>query len=463
MLKSSPMDAAFTKNKHLISRAGFGIELSQIPACQQQTPQQTWQNLATKKAFRPLSLDATALDFDYAKIKNLNAEQKKQLQRSNRQQNIEINLKFLNEMVHSQDQLREKMAFFWHGHFATRVVNPKLSLQILNIIRETALGDFKTLLFAVSKAPAMLSFLNNQQNKKGHPNENFAREVMELFTMGRGNYTEHDVREAARAFTGWAFNGQREFIERLRLHDRGPKTFLGKTGNFDGNDILNIILEQKATARFITAKIYRFFVNDNVDADRVDKLSEQFYTSGYNISQLLDNIVTSSWFYAPVNIGSKIKSPIELMAGMMRMLPMKIGHPESLITYQKLLGQMLLYPPNVAGWPTGQAWIDSSTLLLRMRLPQIWSGIRPLDLTPDNDDDLDMGLNRKQVIAGGFKNPHMSIQWPLIEEMLAKQDIEQVLLQKAMTVRWKQLSRFAGNSIQTKVIDIMSTPEYQLC
>ena len=197
--------------------------------------------------------------FDYASTAKLNADQKKLIQQRNRKQNIEVNLNFLQEMVHGEDQLREKMAFFWHGHFATRVVNPKMSAQILNVIRQNALGNFKDLLFAVSKAPAMLSFLNNQQNKKGHPNENFAREVMELFTMGRGTYTEEDIREAARAYTGWAYNKDGEFVERKNVHDNGTKTFLGRTGNFSGDDVLHIILEQKATARFITAKLYRFF------------------------------------------------------------------------------------------------------------------------------------------------------------------------------------------------------------
>ncbi|MGE8380223.1 MAG: DUF1800 family protein, partial [Sphingobacterium sp.] len=141
------------------------------------------------------------------------------------------------------------------------------------------------------------------------------------------------------------------------------------TGNFDGNAVLDIILEQPATARFITDKLYRFLVNEQVDNEIVNSLGKEFYESGYDIKRLLDSIFTSAWFYETKNIGSKIKSPIELMVGIMRMLPMKVEKPENLIVYQKLLGQMLLYPPNVAGWPSGKAWIDSSTLLLRMQIP----------------------------------------------------------------------------------------------
>ncbi|MGX9247230.1 DUF1800 domain-containing protein, partial [Sphingobacterium multivorum] len=367
-------------------------------------------------------------DVNYNALSKLNAADKKQVQQLNRKRNIEINLNFLNEMVHSEDQLREKMAFFWHGHFASRVINSNFSAHILNEIRKNALGNFRDLLFAVSKTPAMLNFLNNQQNKKDHPNENFAREVMELFTMGRGNYTESDVKEAARAFTGWSYDKDGQFLVRKKFHDSGSKTFLGKTGNFDGNAILEIILEQPATARFITDKLYRFLVNEQVDQKIVDTLSKDFFDSGYDIRRLLDRVFTAAWFYDSKNVGNKIKSPVELMAGIIRMLPMEIANPENLIVYQKLLGQMLLYPPNVAGWPSGKAWIDSSTLLLRMQIPQIWTGLRPLDLDAQNDDDLDMGLKQSRALAKAYKNPKISIDWAGVEAVFADRDPFELLL-----------------------------------
>lgn len=457
------MASEFIKNKHLVSRAGFGMSLRQIKICEEQNYKEVWKGYVKKRTFKPIHFDSPAINFDYGKISKLNAEEKKQVQRRNRQQNIELNLNFLNEMVHSEDQLREKMAFFWHGHFATRVANPKLSQQLLNVIRENALGNFRDLLFAVSKAPAMLSFLNNQQNRKGHPNENFAREVMELFTMGRGHYTETDIREAARAYTGWSYNRNAQFIERDKFHDKGSKTFLGKTGNFDGNDVLNIILEQKATARFITGKLYRFFVNEQVNEEIVSTLSKQFYDSGYDINGLLEGIFMSTWFYDRQNIGAKIKSPVELIAGIMRMLPMEIEDPENLIVYQRLLGQMLLYPPNVAGWPSGNAWIDSSTLLLRMQIPQIWSGLRPLDLSPGSDDDLDMGLKRQKNLARNFKNPHMSIHWPQIEAAFSGKDASEILLLNGGSINSNLIKKYANGSFSRHIIDLMSTPEYQLC
>ena len=450
------------KNKHLLLRAGFGANLSQIKNLDQVSLTEIWKKLATNDPLIPIQLKEAGPDFDYQQLSKMDAEMKKEVQKKNRRSNLEINLKFLNQMVHSEDQLREKMAFFWHGHFATRVVNSRFNLQLLNTIREKSLGNFGDLLKAVSQSPAMLQFLNNQQNKKGHPNENFAREVMELFTLGRGNYTEKDVQEGARAFTGWSFLPDGSFFERPRQHDFGPKTFLGKTGNFDGNDALNIILEQKGTAKFIVTKIYKFFVNEKINPGIIEHLSDQFYDSKYDIKKLMTEIFTSKWFYNEENIGTKIKSPIELMAGIMRTLPMQLEKPENLIVYQKLLGQMLLYPPNVAGWPSGNSWIDSSTLMLRLQIPQIWSGLRPLELEAKTDDDVEMGLKNNQMRNKGFKNPNIIIDWNLVESTFKNKSISDYLLQTKSSNE-KIIDQFSDSSLKLKIINVMSTPEFQLC
>ena len=450
------------KNKHLLLRAGFGANLSQIKNLDQVSLTEIWKKLATNDPLIPIQLKEAGPDFDYQQLSKMDAEMKKEVQKKNRRSNLEINLKFLNQMVHSEDQLREKMAFFWHGHFATRVVNSRFNLQLLNTIREKSLGNFGDLLKAVSQSPAMLQFLNNQQNKKGHPNENFAREVMELFTLGRGNYTEKDVQEGARAFTGWSFLPDGSFFERPRQHDFGPKTFLGKTGNFDGNDALNIILEQKGTAKFIVTKIYKFFVNEKINPGIIEHLSDQFYDSKYDIKKLMTEIFTSKWFYNEENIGTKIKSPIELMAGIMRTLPMQLEKPENLIVYQKLLGQMLLYPPNVAGWPSGNSWIDSSTLMLRLQIPQIWSGLRPLELEAKSDDDVEMGLKNNQMRNKGFKNPNIIIDWNLVESTFKNKSISDYLLQTKSS-NGKIIEQFSDSSLKLKIINVMSTPEFQLC
>ncbi|WP_223607251.1 DUF1800 family protein [Chryseobacterium sp. OSA05B] len=451
-------------NKHLLWRAGFGPGINQVGELK---------NINTKALVNELLKDGTFTEINYdtpdipvsdnMMDSKTPADKKKEMQKLIRDQNNELNLNFLNQMVNSKDQMREKMAFFWHGHFASRVNNSKFSKQLLNTIRKNALGNFKELLFEVSQSPAMLNFLNNQQNKKDHPNENFAREVMELFTMGRGNYTEKDIREGARAFTGWGYDKEGNFKERKNLHDEGPKTFLGKTGTFTGTDVLNIILEQKATATFITTKIYKFFVNENADSKIIEQLSTTFYNSGYDIKKLMTDIFSSTWFYDKKNIGNRIKSPIELMAGIMRMLPMNIQNPENLIVYQKLLGQMLLYPPNVAGWPNGKSWIDSSTLLVRLQIPQIWSGLRPLEYSPRQDDDIDMGMkSRETAVNKSFKNPNITIDWTRLEKIFADKNCEDYLIQNTKTLDMDTVKNFSDKSIKMGIINLMSTPEYQL-
>ncbi|SIQ88603.1 Protein of unknown function [Chryseobacterium sp. RU37D] len=450
-------------NKHLLWRAGFGAGISQLENLADTDIKILINELFSEKTFAYINYDTPDVEaIDYMNDKTP-AERKKEIQKINREQNLELNLNFLDKMVNSKEQMKEKMAFFWHGHFASRVQNPKFNRQILNVIRKNALGNFKDLLFEVSQAPAMLNFLNNQQNKKNHPNENFAREVMELFTMGRGNYTEKDIREAARAFTGWGFDKEGNFVERQKQHDEGTKIFLGKTGNFTGSDILNIILEQKPTAKFITSKIYRFFVNENIDENIVNKLSESFYQSNYDIKKLMTNIFSSSWFYDKKNIGNRVKAPVELMAGIMRTLPMNIQNPENLIVYQKLLGQMLLYPPNVAGWPNGKSWIDSSTLMLRLQIPQIWSGLRPLEYTPRPDDDIDMGMkSRETALNKTFKNPNITIDWARVEKIFAGKNIEDYLIQNPKSLDMNSVKSFSDNSVKMNIINLMSTPEYQL-
>lgn len=451
------------KNNHLLLRAGFGPQLSQFEKIE------TWKDseirgvLFKNYPFQPLALKEEPIAVDYQNIKKMDSVTKKMAMQKNRKQIYQLNLSFLDQMVFSEDQLREKMAFFWHGHFATRTNNAAFNLQLLNTIRKKALGNFGDLLIAVSQSPAMLQFLNNQQNKKDHPNENFAREVMELFTLGRGNYSEKDVQEAARAFTGWSFLPDGTFFERPKLHDFGTKTFLGKTGNFNGNEVLKIILAQKITAKFITTKIYRFFVNEKLNTEIIEDLSNQFYASNYNIKELLQNIFSSDWFFREENIGTKIKSPIELMAGMRRILPMEIQNPENLIAYQKLLGLMLLYPPNVAGWPSGKSWIDSSTLMLRLQMPQIWSGLKPLEVEPKSDDDVEMGMKSAQKQTKGFKNPKIVIDWKKVEDVFKSKNIEDYLLQRKSPALAKTIQQYSGSSVQSQIIKVMSTPEFQLC
>ena len=386
------------KNQHLLWRAGFGPTAENAASLDKASAKQLWQLLLTTSAKAPEKIEVAnyLMDSlvkgvqDVKHMETLTKDEKRALQKQSREDLKSLNLRWLDEMINSQAQFREKMSLFWHGHFACRVVNIYFQQQLLDIIRSNAFGNFSDLLRVVSKSPAMLQFLNNQQNKKQHPNENFAREVMELFTLGRGNYTENDVKEAARAFTGWGFNLQGEFVFRPFQHDTGSKTFLGKIGNFNGDDIINILLEQKQTAHFITKRIYRYFVNEKTDEVKTAWLASRLYESGYDIKKLMTDIFTSDWFYEEKHIGTKIKSPVELIAGIRRLLPMEMQNDNAQLLFQRALGQILFYPPNVAGWPGGKSWIDSSTLMLRLRIPQILTANETISIRPKSDDDVMM-------------------------------------------------------------------------
>ena len=390
------------KNQHLLWRAAFGPMAENAAELDNLPNKKLWELLVETSAKKPEKINVAQqlVDLYYNNMNSpenpkkgeLSKEQRKEIQYLSKEGLKNLNLRWVDEMINSEAQLREKMSLFWHGHFACRVLNSYYQQELLQLIRENALGNFKDILRAVSKSASMLQFLNNQQNRKQHPNENFAREVMELFTMGRGNYTETDVKEAARAFTGWGFNVKGEFVFRVNAHDDGRKTILGKTGNFDGDAVIDILLEQKQTARFLTRKIYRFFVNDNVDETKVEWLSSRWYNSGYDIKKLLEDIFTSDWFYEEKNIGTHIKSPVELMVGIRRLLPMKMENDQAQVLFQRALGQVLFFPPNVAGWPGGKSWIDSSSLMLRLRIPQILTANEALDIQAKSDDDQQMGV-----------------------------------------------------------------------
>ena len=266
--------------------------------------------------------------------------------------------------------LREKMTLFWHDHFACRNSNPRFTQRQNNALRTHALGSFADMLRAVSKDPAMLEFLDNRYNVKAHPNENFARELLELFTLGTGHYNESDIKEAARAFTGWGFKAPGEFVFRQHQHDTGTKNFMGHQGNFDGDDILNIILENPQTARFVTRKLYRYLVNDElVDETRLQQLATRFYDSGYQIDALLEDLFASDWFYEAQHRKNRIKSPIEWITGLQKHLGIEYD-TDALFFLQRLFGHTLFYPPNVSGWPAGRAWIDSSSLAYRLKIPE---------------------------------------------------------------------------------------------
>ncbi len=475
------------KNQHLLWRSAFGPMAENAASLDTLSQKSLWALLVKTSAKLVEKIEVTknpADDYDMKMDTISNADMRKKRREKSRDDLRAMNLRWLNSMINSEAQLREKMSLFWHGHFACRIQNSFFQQELLHIIRTNALGNFGDMLKAVSKSPAMLQFLNNQQNRKSHPNENFAREVMELFTLGRGNYTEHDVKEAARAFTGWGFNQQGEFIFRRNQHDNGSKTFLGKTGNYDGDDILTILLENKHTADYISKKIYRYFVNENINTANQQWLSSRFYSNNYDVSKLLEDIYSSSWFYDEKNIGTKIKSPIELLAGIRRLLPMQLENDQSQLLFQRALGQVLFYPPNVAGWPGGKNWIDSSSLMLRLRVPQILSANDIVDIMPKADDDVMMGQMMPASQTGGqaankikdaVKGGTAKIEWQAVNKIFEKiprekllEEIADTVLQTKGQVSKAILDKYVNtasreNFIKSAVVNLMATPEYQLC
>jgi hypothetical protein len=273
-----------------------------------------------------------------------------------------------NRMVASPRPLQEKMALLWHGHFASneaKVRDYRKLLGQLELFEQQGTGNFRNLTVAVAQDPAMLTFLDAGVNVKGASNENFAREIMELFTMGVGHYTEKDIREAARAFTGWNYVDLK-FVVNKDQHDDGEKTFLGKTGHFDGVDVIDIIMQQPATADFIAGKIYRFFVRQLLSPELQEHLGATLRDSHYEMKPLLEKIFLSRDFYSPASVGTQIKSPVELAVSTYRKLGQKSvpGVPDfNLAT--GALGQQLFSPPTVAGWAGGQSWITPGLLLER--------------------------------------------------------------------------------------------------
>ena len=271
-------------------------------------------------------------------------------------------------MLSSPRPLEEKMALFWHGHYAAnepKVRDYRKLLAELRLYENHGTGNFRDLTVAVAQDPGMLTFLDAGVNVKGASNENFAREIMELFTMGVGNYTEKDIREAARAFTGWNFVDV-QFVVNKEQHDDGEKTVLGKTGRFDGVDVIDIIMQQPCTADYIAGRIYRYFVRQDLSPALQQQLGAVLRQSHYEIKPLLEKIFLSRDFYSPASVGTQIKSPVQLAVSTYRKMGLSnIPGVPDFNSATGALGQQLFSPPTVAGWAGGQSWITPGLLLER--------------------------------------------------------------------------------------------------
>ena len=398
----SPSDWNYDRAAHLAERAGFGATPSEIRALAELTPEEAVDTLVNYEA-----IDASGLaDFDESGLWDpgmdpfppsraatvriaradgmalgvpIRAEgESRRLQpvvdkffyglRANALETRRLGLWWANRMVVTPRPLEEKLTLFWHGHFATsesKVRDYRMLLAQNRTLRANATGNFREILLGIMRDPAMLVYLDNGENVKDHPNENFGRELLELFTMGVGNYTERDIREASRAFTGWT-NHVLDFRFDASSHDDGLKEILGRRGAFGGEEVVDIILSQPVTAEFVAARIYRYLVREQPSIETRRHLGNLLRSEAYELKPLLRTIFLSQDFYSPASVATQIKSPVQLLVSTYRKLGLR--RAPTIPDFNQItgsLGQLLLYPPNVAGWAGGRTWITPATLLDR--------------------------------------------------------------------------------------------------
>jgi uncharacterized protein (DUF1800 family) len=385
--------------RHLLGRTGFAANAADIRAFAPLTRQEAAERIvksaaASMTAATPPPAWVNDKPPGPAKLQAMTQEERQALQRVNVEHAFELREWWFREMLATPSPLSEKMTLFWHNHFATsqqKVRFTPLMYRQNVTLRRNALGNFGTMLREMGRDPAMLIYLDGANSRKEQPNENFAREVMELFTLGEGNYTEKDIKEVARAFTGWSIDRDSgEFMFRRGIHDYTNKTVLGKTGNFDGDQIFDVLLKKPEAAQFITRKLWKEFISTTPDEREVARLAEIFRDSGYNIAKLMRTMLASDAFYAQENRAALIKSPVEFVVGTMKTFEIDAPNLRPFVLASALLGQNVFAPPNVKGWPGGETWINTATLLGRKQL---------LDRLFRNEDRLEIAMRSVDAMA----------------------------------------------------------------
>jgi uncharacterized protein (DUF1800 family) len=482
----------FATAAHLLNRAGFGGPPAEIQKLADLGPDQA---VALLLDYEKIP-DATA-NPEWArpdperlrKLRDVNQHgtpmEKKQMQqeeaRLQREHMLELRGWWLNRMAKGPRPFQEKMVLFWHGHFATSVEKVRSAYFMWRqneLFRRLATDNWQRLLLEAGKDPAMLIWLDQAQSNKQHPNENFAREVMELFSLGEGHYTEKDITEGARALTGWSLNRLDEkFIYRTFIHDNGDKTFLGRTGNLDGDDVIAQIVAQPQAARFITAKLWNYFAGQYPSDDLNTALATIFRANGNNFKPFLKVMFRSQEFYSASVIRNQVKSPVQWLVGSVRVLECDL--PPTLVSWgmTRQLGQDLFAPPNVKGWDGGITWITTNTLLTRYNDAQaLVEGTLPPLAAGD--------FARKQGGGGGEKAmkvlQRVRMGGVAVEKILTPEEraekaaivaaLEKRLFQSPLKgEQEKALREFLDSKTKLNDADIlttirlmMSTPEYQV-
>lgn len=481
--------------EHLLRRAGFGgspEEIDRLAALglDAAVDHLVDYHLIPYDAPPPELESLVAAPVDRAALRRMSAEERQQYvrgrRRAERQAHRVVREWWLERMLHSPRPLQEKLTLFWHGHFtsgAREVRRAEFMLQQNVFLRTHAVDDFRELLLGISRDPAMLIYLDNARNTKQQPNENYARELLELFTLGEGHYAESDIKAAARAFTGWTLDGD-HFRFRPRLHDDGVKSFLGRIGPLDGEDVIDVILTQKQCARFLATKLLEFFCTPAPDRRFVERLAAEIRQEDYKLRPALKTLFKSQGFYDADVRGSLIKSPVELLIGTARQLQVPIEDLPLAERALAALGQELMQPPNVKGWDGGEKWINTAALLGRYNVVSVLlDGAAPRPqrkLEELNDEEVaEAGMHgpparsresaaydpRPELRATGLREPEEIVTFYL-EHLLATplDDVRQALLVQYLQEGGplEVTSDEGARRVRTLVQLICSTPEYQM-
>lgn len=501
MLPAAPDSWSRTEAAHLLARAGFGGSPAAIDAFHKlgrraaveslihpkepvdDFPLPAWaqeplrsQELAERtQAFREMRRGEKdeSMTPEQREMKKREVQQK--FQRAERERVGEAQTWWLKRMLTSKAPLREKMTLFWHDHFATsmqKVKQPEFMVEQNDLFRRNALGDFHALTRSIARDPAMLLYLDSQNSKKGKPNENFAREVMELFTLGEGHYTENDIREAARAFTGMQLvRATGKVFQNRRQWDEGDKTFLGVTAKFDCDGVIDQIFAQPQAARYLPEKLWHFFVHENLPKPALDMLAKTFADSKFSVAAVLREIFLSKEFYSESAMGTRIKSPIEYLVMMCKQLEIANPPYEYLRAAELQLGQVLFMPPNVAGWDWGKAWINTNTLLSRYQVAGVMTGGSE---SPEADQG-DRAAKRMERAAKTWDGPDYEKIAPRSERSDLNAMINALILRffqgpqpgevKKRFLAYAEEKRgvvFTNHEVGELIHLMMSTPHYQL-
>jgi len=489
-------DFGHDQARHLLWRAGFGGSPEQVQTLAAWGPERAVDFLldTDKIPTDPVKADRFDKDImrpptpaerrDYRQALQRRDEdavakfrvRRQEAQRADRRQMRQIQQWWLTRMIETPRPLEEKMTLFWHGHFATsyRTIENSYHMFVQNqLFRKHALGNFANLLFRIIRDPAMLAYLDNNDSRKGKPNENLARELMELFSLGVGNYTEQDIKEGARALTGYTFEDD-QFVFVANNHDDGEKHILGRSGRLDGDGFVTAILERRACARFITRKLYEFFVaklpTDPGDADRptrdaLHELSSAFLRRRYEVKPVLRRLFLSEHFYRPEIINQQIKSPAQLAVGALRSLGTPVRDLSIILDAMDLMGQSIFFPPSVKGWDGGRSWINTSTLFVRQNtMAFLLTGKKPhgYDALADQEkyDPTPLLSALASADPGAERDPARVVDFLLRFTIGSAPD------HAASTLR--QFVANNGGRIRPDVVTgllllITAMPEYQLC